>query len=76
MLSYKVAGNTTMYEHIQGGGHFLGPGVSPAEGILGEIALTMILVIVILICAYDSNGTNILHPLAIGFVLVVDILAA
>nr|UIB01650.1 aquaporin C [Alitta succinea] len=67
--------NKTIFEDISGGGHQLGPGVSVGEGVLGEIALTFILVLVILMTAYDSNGSNLLHPLAIGFAVCVDIIA-
>jgi len=48
---------------------------NPGQAIVLEIILTYILVQTVLCAAVDSEGKNVLAPLAIGFCLVVDIFA-
>lgn len=52
------------------------PGLSVPGGILCEAVLTAILVTAVLMTAVDSNAANMLHPLAIGFAVCIDIIAA
>lgn len=54
----------------------LGSGVSAGTGIVVEALLTFFLVFVIFGVAVDARGERAVAPLAIGFVIVMDILAA
>lgn len=54
----------------------LGRGVSAGTGILVEAVLTFFLVFVIFGVAVDARGQRALAPLAIGLVIVMDILGA
>ena len=78
MLSFNLpdgAGDVSAFNSINGGGQTLGEGVHTAQGLFCEAFLTFTLVLVVLCAAVDSDGTNILAPLAIGLTVVVDILA-
>ncbi|CAL1528817.1 unnamed protein product [Lymnaea stagnalis] len=63
------------YRSIQGGAQDLGKGTTIGEGVLCEVMLTALLVTVILLTAVDPETKSTLAPLAIGFTVVVDILA-
>lgn len=54
----------------------LGPGVSAGTGIVVEAVLTFFLVFVIFGVAVDTRGERAIAPLAIGLVIVTDILGA
>jgi aquaporin Z len=54
----------------------LGPGVSAGTGIVVEAVLTFFLVFVIFGVAVDARGERAIAPLAIGLVIVMDILGA
>lgn len=63
-------------ETIQGnlGAHALAANIDPATGLVIEILLTFFLVFVIFATAVDPKGVSQLAPLAIGSVVMVDIL--
>jgi len=63
------------YELIRGGVHHLGPGVEPGWGMLIEFMLTFLLILTICMVAVNPKTKTNLAPLAIGFVVVVDIFA-
>lgn len=67
--------SSTEYETIGGGAHNLASGVTAGQGMLCEIVLTVVLVLTILMAAVDPKHKSVLAPLAIGFAVVVDILA-
>lgn len=48
---------------------------TPGEAVLGEILLTYLLITTVLLAAVDSSTKSSIGPLAIGFAVVVDILA-
>ncbi|XP_059141591.1 aquaporin-8-like isoform X3 [Physella acuta] len=73
-LSRGVLGNN-VYHNITGGAHQLGPNTTVGEGLLCEVMLTTILVTVVLTTAVDDGTKSVVAPLAIGFTVVVDILA-
>ena len=54
----------------------LGPGVEPGWAILAEAVLTTVLVFTVLMNAVNVKTKNNLAPLAIGFAVAVDIMAA
>ncbi|XP_041363393.1 aquaporin-8-like isoform X2 [Gigantopelta aegis] len=60
---------------IRGGAHTLGPDVSPAQGILAEAVMTLLLVLTFILSAVDEQTKSPLAPLAIGFAVTCDILA-
>lgn len=64
-----------MYHNITGGAHQLGANTTVGEGLLCEVMLTTILVTVVLTTAVDDGTKSVVAPLAIGFTVVVDILA-
>ena len=64
------------YTSIQGGTHQLGPGVEPGWAILIEAVLTTVLVFTVLMAAVNTQTQSKLAPLAIGFAVAVDIMAA
>ncbi|EFP07092.1 CRE-AQP-6 protein [Caenorhabditis remanei] len=68
-LQYKV------YYAIGAGATLCGKGVGWQEGLTAEIVTTYILVQTVLLCAVDTDK-NRLAPLAIGFSLIIEILAA
>ena len=72
-LNYNVGAGVTAYDSILGGTPQLGSGITPLMGTLIEAILTFILVFTVLMTAVDQ-GTPI-APIAIGFAVVVDILA-
>ena len=51
-------------------------GTSIGEGLLCEVVVTMVLVGSVLLTAVDSDGKNPHAPFAIGFSVLVDIMAA
>ncbi len=53
----------------------LGPGIPPATGILVETILTFFLVFTVFATGVDKRGGGQIAGLAIGFVLIFDILA-
>jgi glycerol uptake facilitator-like aquaporin len=59
-----------MYDDVTGGVHMLYENdkfsVSPGEGILAEAVATSILVLAVLMVAFDENNKTVLGPLAIG----------
>ena len=54
------------YDAIKGGVHMLGADVGPGEAILAEAVATSILVLAVLMVAFDDNNKSVLAPLAIG----------
>ncbi len=54
------------------GAHGLGPGITPASGLITEIVLTFALVFVIFATAMDPRGPGHLAPAAIGLTVLVD----
>ena len=64
-----------LYESIAGGAHTLAEGISVWEGLLCETVVTMVLVGTVLLVAVDSDGKNPHAPFAIGFAVLVDIMA-
>ena len=54
------------YDSIKGGVHMLGNDVDPGQGILAEAVATSILVLAVLMVAFDDNNKSVLAPLAIG----------
>ncbi|CAL2045055.1 unnamed protein product [Caenorhabditis brenneri] len=68
-LSYKT------YAAIGAGATLCGKGIGWQEGLTAEIVTTYILVQTVLMCAVDTDK-NRLAPLAIGFSLIIEILAA
>lgn len=63
------------YTAIKGGVHHLGDNVEPGWGVLVECMLTCVLVFTVLMVAVNSETKTQLAPLAIGFAVLVDILA-
>ena len=55
-----------MYDRIEGGAHMLGYNVDPGQGILAESLATSILVLAVLMVAFDERNRSVLGPLAIG----------
>lgn len=73
-----------MYSSIGGGVHHLGEfklsptdteTVEPGWGILIEMVLTTVLVFTVIMAAVNQKTKSNLAPLAIGFAVVVDIMA-
>ena len=72
-----------VYKEIGGGVHHLGTrlgpdmneAVSPGWGFLVETLLTTVLVFTVLMAAVNTRTKSPIAPLAIGFAVVVDILA-
>ncbi|CCF23336.1 Aquaporin [Caenorhabditis elegans] len=64
-----------MYNVISAGATLCGKGYNWQEGLTAEIVTTYILVQTVLLCAVDTDK-NRLAPLAIGFSLIIEILAA
>lgn len=62
------------YMNIGGGVHHLNK-VEPGWGVLIEFLLTFLLVFTVIMAAVNSKTKTSLAPLAIGFTVVVDILA-
>jgi glycerol uptake facilitator-like aquaporin len=60
--------------NVIGGAHTLGKGVDPGWAVLAETIFTFLLVFTVLMTAVDDID-NKLAPLAIGFAVVVDIIA-
>ena len=54
------------YDIVIGGVHKLHDKVSPGEGILAETVATSILVLAVLMVAFDENNKSVLGPFAIG----------
>jgi len=75
ILGFTISTGETAFTSINGGGQMLGEGVTQMQGLLCECVLTFILLIVVLLAAVDTEGSNVLAPLAIGFTVVADILA-
>ncbi|GFO39077.1 Aquaporin-8-like [Plakobranchus ocellatus] len=65
----------TTYVSIAGGATMLGPDTTVAEGFLAEIVLTSILILTILLTGVDNSTKTSLAPIAIGFAVIVNILA-
>lgn len=61
------------YVNIQGGATLCADNTEWYEGLIAEILTTYLLVQTVLLTAVDS--TTDLAPLAIGFIIIVDILA-
>ncbi|XP_076444341.1 aquaporin-8-like [Babylonia areolata] len=64
-----------LYTAIGGGAHTLGSGVEPGEGVLCEVVLTAVLVLTVLVSAVDPRTKSPLAPLAVGFAVIVNVLA-
>ena len=78
MLSFNTTNGATpptAYESILGGAHDIGTNVGPGQAYLCELLLTAMLVLTVLMTAVDTKGKNVLAPMAIGLVVLVDILA-
>ena len=54
------------YDAVTGGVHMLGTDVDPGQGILAEAVATSILVLAVLMVAFDDRNKSVLGPLAIG----------
>ena len=65
-----------LYSNITGGTHQLGLGVEPGWAVLIEAILTTVLVFTVLMSAVNSQTRSKIAPLAIGFAVTVDIMAA
>ncbi|KAK3091663.1 hypothetical protein FSP39_021648, partial [Pinctada imbricata] len=63
------------YKNINGGTQVLGPNVEAGWAVLTEGVLTFMLVLTVLLAAVDNKTKSSLAPLAIGFVVIVDIMA-
>ena len=75
MLSFHIDDSgVSAFTSINGGGQMLAEGINAAQGLFCESFLTFLLVFVVLCAAIDTEE-NYLAPLAIGFTVVVDILA-
>ena len=74
LLTYGVLGYDK-FEQIWGGANALSDGVSVGEGIISEMMFTAILVTVVLFTAVDEITSSILAPLAIGFAVMIGVLA-
>ncbi len=57
---------SAVYDSVTGGVHMLGTDVDPGQGILAEAIATSILVLAVLMVAFDENNKSVLGPLAIG----------
>ena len=66
MIHFQAAMPSTSYGDVKGGVHMLGEKVSAGEGILAEAVATSILVLAVLMVAFDENNKTVLGPLAIG----------
>lgn len=64
-----------VFVNMSGGANTLGTNVTVGEGLLAEIVLTAILVTTVLLTAVDKSTKSSLAPLAIGFAVIVSILA-
>jgi len=76
-LFVKALTSENIYNNIVRGGITI-PNVPPQnwdEALVCEIMLTYFLVQTVLNAAYDSNGENKAAPFAIGFTVMVDVLA-
>lgn len=62
-----------LYDTIKGGTPQLAKGIHPAMGVAIETILTFILVLTVLMAAVDQDSP--IAPMAIGLVVLVDILA-
>eukprot|EP00897_Mesotaenium_endlicherianum_P005573 jgi/Mesen1/5043/ME000025S04443 len=60
------------WEEFTYGSHDLGQNVSPGQGLLVEIILSVVLVFVIFGVAVDRRGPGVIAPIPIGFAVVVD----
>lgn len=63
-----------MYQAINGGTHI--PNIDAGWAVLGEVILTTILVLAVLMNAVNEETKNDFAPFAIGFAVAVDIMAA
>ncbi|GFR99371.1 aquaporin-8-like [Elysia marginata] len=63
------------FVNISGGATLLGTNSTVEEGLLAEIVLTAILILTVLLTAVDPSTKSSLAPLAIGFAVIVCILA-
>ena len=68
MIHLQAAMPSELYDGVTGGVHMLNDklNVSPGEGILAEAVATSILVLAVLMVAFDENNKTVLGPLAIG----------
>ncbi|XP_076460185.1 aquaporin-8-like [Babylonia areolata] len=64
-----------MYVAIGGGAQTLAPGVTAGQGILCEMVLTTVLVLTVLMTAIDPRTKAALAPIAIGFAIILGVLA-
>ena len=55
-----------IFDELHGGVQMLGRGVDPGQGILAEMLATSILVLAVLMVAFDERNKSVLGPLAIG----------
>ncbi|CAB3397973.1 unnamed protein product [Caenorhabditis bovis] len=74
-LLVRISLNYQIYHTIAAGATLCGNGIGWHEGLAAEIVTTFILVQTVLMCAVDTEK-NRLAPLAIGFSLIIEILAA
>ncbi|UMM35318.1 hypothetical protein L5515_007997 [Caenorhabditis briggsae] len=74
-LLVRISLHYKAYFVIGAGATLCGRGVGWQEGLTAEIVTTYILVQTVLLCAVDTDK-NRLAPLAIGFSLIIEILAA
>ncbi|XP_028393976.1 aquaporin-8-like isoform X1 [Dendronephthya gigantea] len=62
----RAAMSSSDYHNVTGGIHQLGENIDPGQGILAEAVATSILVLAVLMVAFDENNKSVLAPLAIG----------
>ncbi|CAD6199551.1 unnamed protein product [Caenorhabditis auriculariae] len=74
-LLVRISLDNVAYEGITAGATVLSSGVSWYHGLTAEVMTTYILVQTVLMTAVDTDK-NVLAPLAIGFSIIIDILAA
>ncbi|GFN96913.1 Aquaporin-8 [Plakobranchus ocellatus] len=63
------------FENIAGGASSVGTDSTVREALLAEVILTSILILTVLLTAVDISTKTSLAPIAIGFAVIVDILA-
>ncbi|XP_041363390.1 aquaporin-8-like isoform X2 [Gigantopelta aegis] len=71
----RAVDTKALFESLNGGAHILPPETSAGQGILCEMLLTTLLVLTVIMGTCDGRTKSERAPLAIGFCVLVDILA-
>ena len=66
LLLLQASMSKQAYDDITGGVHMVGEGVDQGQAVLAEMLATTILVLAVLMVAFDGRNKSILAPLAIG----------